>query len=72
MRLELFRRMGVTKPEYAGAPAALVERHMQLSGELASLYESGESLSSEKMLAVAEQIREVNRQIAAYYPENQK
>lgn len=62
----------VAVPEYGNAPAELVEKHMKLANRMAELYDAGESLTSEVMLDLSREINEVNRQIAAYYPENQK
>ena len=62
-----FSEMKVAMPEYGNAPAELVEKHMELSKELAALHDAGEELSSPKMLELAGRINELNRQIAAYH-----
>ena len=64
--------MRVAMPDYGNAPAELVEKHKKMTEQMAKMYEAGESLSSEAMLSLAREINEVNRQIAEYYPENQK
>ena len=66
------KEMRVSMSEYGNAPAELVEKHKRLTEQMAKLYEEGASLSSEVMLDMARQVNEVNHQIAAYYPENQK
>lgn len=67
MDRKLFSKMNVAVPEYGNAPAELVEKHMILANEMAALHEAGEALSSPKMLELADQINELNRQIAAYH-----
>lgn len=64
--------MRVAMPDYGKAPTELIEKHKRLTEQMAKLYEAGASLSSEAMLSLAREVNEVNRQIAEYYPDNQK
>lgn len=64
-----FPEMKVAMPDYGNAPAELVAKHKELNSRMAELYESGEALSSPKMLELANQINELNHQILGYHTE---